>query len=198
MKHYVEKGSIHLYIVAKQYIEKNSEITISHQVAVSAKRCYCGDPLTCTASLSSVTVPPVTPPLNVIPESSSSSPLIDPTVSHSSDDENKPQRNKRTRQQRSLKKPTKKIIKRTVPNTESPPPTPVKIREPNGPGRPKSPIKNVETSPEPDNKSNNNDKIAKRLSEMVITFNNTCVKWNLFLTTIFLYSLEKKEKWQLL
>lgn len=128
--------------------------------------------------MSLVTPPVLTPPIPIVPESSSS-PLIDPTLSHSSDeDQNKPQRNKRTRQQRSLKKSNKKIlIKRTTPKAETPPPPPsllpppppVKNKEPNGPGRPKSPIKKVETSPEPDHKSNNSDnKMVKRLSEMVI------------------------------
>lgn len=167
--------------MANQYIEKNSEITINHQVAVPFKRCHCGDSSKCTASLS--LVPPVrTPPISVVPESSSSSPLIDPTVSHSSDDDvNKPLRNKRTRQQRNMKKSTKRIIKRTMPKVLSPPPPtlqpplpplqppppPVKNKEPNGPGRPKSPIKKVETSPESDNKSNNDNKMVKRLNEMV-------------------------------
>ncbi|XP_060841669.1 histone-lysine N-methyltransferase set-26 isoform X1 [Rhopalosiphum padi] len=180
LKHYIEKGSIHLYIVANRYIEKNTEITINHQAAVPFKRCNCGDPSTCTASISPI--PNITtPPLPIVPKSSSSSPLIDPTVSNSSDDENKPQRNKRTRQQRNMKKPNKKIVKRTLPKVETPPPppppplpsllphplTPVKSKEPNGPGRPKSPIKKVETSPEPDLKSNNNDnKLAKRMNEM--------------------------------
>lgn len=157
--------------MANQYIEKNSEITINHQVAVPFKRCHCGDSLKCTASMN--LVPPVkTPPISVVPESSSS-PLIDPTVSHSSDDdENKPQRNKRTRQQRSMKKSTKKIIKRTIPKVSSPPPPPpIKNKEPNGPGRPKSPIKKEETSPESDNKSNIDNKMDKRLSEMVIICN---------------------------
>lgn len=155
--------------MANKYIEKNSEITINHQAAVSVKRCHCGDPSTCTASISPA--PLVTSPPSVVPESSSSSPLIDPTVSHSSDDdESKSQRIKRTRQQRSLKKSTKKMIKKTTPKTESLSPISIKIREPNGLGRPKSPIKKEETtSPEPDNKSNSNDdKIAKRTNEMVI------------------------------
>lgn len=159
-----------MYIVANQYIEKNTEITINHQIPTSFKRCNCGDPLTCKASIP--LIPPL-PPLSVVPESSSSSPLIDPTISHSSDDdENKPQRHKRTRQQKILKKPNKKIIKRTLLKVEippSPPPPPlIKNKEPNGPGRPKSPVKKVETSPEPDHKSNNNDdKMEKRLTEMV-------------------------------
>ncbi|XP_050436390.1 uncharacterized protein LOC126843108 isoform X2 [Adelges cooleyi] len=168
LKHYIEKGSIHLYIVANQYIEKNSEITINHhQTAVPVKYCNCGDSSTCTASIN--LLPPATPPLSVVPESSSSSPLIDPTVSHSSEDEeNKPQRTKRTRQQRSLKKTNKKMIKRSIPKSNvSPPPPITKTKEPNGPGRPKSPVKKVETSPEPENKSNNNDnKMVRRLSEM--------------------------------
>lgn len=161
--------------MANQYIEKNSEITINHQVAVPFKRCHCGDASKCTASLS--LVPPVrTQPISIVPESSSSSPLIDPTVSHSSDDDvNKPLRNKRTRQQRSMKKSTKRIIKRTMPKVFSPPPPLppppqpplVKNKELNGPGRPKSPVKKVETSPEPDNKSNNDNKMVKRLNEMV-------------------------------
>ncbi|XP_050531789.1 uncharacterized protein LOC126900251 [Daktulosphaira vitifoliae] len=164
LKHYVEKGSIHLYIVANQYIEKNSEITINHQVPVPVKRCHCGDPSTCTASMNPL--PPATPPLSVVPESSSSSPLIDPTVSHSSDDdEQKPQRTKRTRQQQSLKKSNKKVIKRSIPKSNPTPPA-LKNREPNGPGRPKSPLKKIETSPEPDNKSNNDNKMVRRLSEM--------------------------------
>lgn len=164
-----------MYIVANQYIEKNSEITINHQAAVSPKRCNCSDPSTCTASISTVPLPVSTPPISIVPESSSSSPLIDPTVSHSSDDENKPQINKqRTRQQRSLKKSNKKIIKRVPPKAETPPlPSPssfIKNKEPNGPGRPKSPVKKVEASPEHDHKCNNNDKMVKRLNEMVIFF----------------------------
>lgn len=164
--------------MANQYIEKNSEITINHQVAVPFKRCHCGDSSKCTASLS--LVPSVrTPPISVVPENSS--PLIDPTVSHSSDDdESKPLRNKRTRQQRNMKKSTKRIIKRMLPKVSSPPPPPslpppppVKNKEPNGPGRPKSPIKKVETSPEPDNKSNNDNKMVKRLNEMVKICNVT-------------------------
>lgn len=161
--------------MANQYIEKNTEITINHQVPASFKRCNCGDPLACKASVP--LIPPVMPPLSVVPESCSSSPLIDPTVSHSSDDdENKPQRNKRTRQQKILKKPNKKIMKRTLLKAETPPSIPppplIKNKEPNnGPGRPKSPVKKVETSPEPDHKSNNNDdKMEKRLTEMVIIF----------------------------
>lgn len=160
--------------MANQYIEKNVEITLNHQAAVPFKKCHCGDLSTCTASMNPIP-PIITPPVSVVPESSSSSPLIDPTISHSSDDDqNKTQRNKRTRQQRSLKKSNKKILKK-APKAEiskvetlSPPP-PAKNKEPNGPGRPKSPIKKVETSPEPDNnKSNNNDtKIVKRLNEMV-------------------------------
>jgi len=161
--------------VANQYIEKNSEITINHQVAVPFKRCYCGDPSTCTASMSLIPPTVTTPPVNVtLLESSSSSPLIDPTVSHSSDDdENKSQRNKSTRQQRCLKKSNKKIIKRTtLPKGDLLLSPSVKNKEPNGPGRPKSPVRNVETSPELDHKSNNNDnKMGKRLSEMVIIFN---------------------------
>lgn len=173
-----------MYIVASRYIEKNTEITINHQAPVPSKQCNCGDPSTCTASISPV--PPVTtPPIPVVPKSSSSSPLIDPTVSNSSDDENKPQRNKRTRQQRNMKKPIKKMMRRTLPKVDTPPPPtspplppqqsppllPVKSKEPNGPGRPKSPVKKVETSPEPDRKSNNNDnKLVKRLNEMVIHF----------------------------
>jgi len=170
--------------VANRYIEKNTEITINHQAPVPFKQCNCGDSSTCTASISPV--PSITtPPIPVIPKSSSSSPLIDPTVSNSSDDENKPQRNKRTRQQRNMKKPIKKMMKRALPKVDSPPPPPspplssqlppplppVKSKEPNGPGRPKSPVKKVETSPEPDHKSNNNDnKLVKRLNEMVINF----------------------------
>ena len=165
--------------MANRYIEKNTEITINHQAAVPYKRCNCGDPSKCTASISPI--PPITtPPIPVVPKSSSSSPLIDPTVSNSSDDENKSQRNKRTRQQRNMKKPNKKMIKRTLPKVETPPLPPllppplppVKSKEPtNGPGRPRSPVKKVETSPEPDQKSNNNDnKLVKRLNEMVIIF----------------------------
>jgi len=174
-----------LYIVANRYIEKNTEITINHQAAVPFKRCNCGDPSTCTASISP-TPHITTPPIPVVPKSSSSSPLIDPTVSNSSDDENKPQRNKRTRQQRNMKKPNKKIVKRTLSKVETHPPPPppplpsllsnplmpVKSKEPNGPGRPKSPVKKLETSPEPDLKSNNNDnKLVKRINEMVIICN---------------------------
>lgn len=159
--------------MANQYIEKNVEITLNHQAAVPFKKCHCGDLSTCTASMNPIP-PVITPPISVVPESSSSSPLIDPTISHSSDDDqNKSQRNKRTRQQRSLKKSNKKILKR-APKAEIPkvetlsPPPPAKNKEPNGPGRPKSPIKKVETSPEPDTKSINNDtKIVKRLNEMV-------------------------------
>lgn len=163
-----------MYIVANQYIEKNSEITISHQAAVPCKRCNCGDLSTCTASMNPVVPPITTSPISVIPESSSSSPLIDPTISHSSDDnESKPLRNKRTRQQRSMKKSNKKIVKRTTLKVETPP-SPLlpltKNKELNGPGRPKSPVKKVDSSPEPDLKSNDNDKMAKRLNEMVIFF----------------------------
>lgn len=158
--------------MANQYIEKNSEITINHQAPVPFKRCNCGDPLTCTASMS--LIPSVTtPPISVVPESSSS-PLIDPIISHSSeDDENKPQRNKRTRQQRSIKKSNKKILKRITSKVETPSSPSitlplVKNKETNGPGRPKSPLKKLETIHEPDHKSNNNDnKIVKRLNEMV-------------------------------
>lgn len=162
-----------MYIVAKQYIEKNSEITINHQVAVPCKRCHCGNPSTCTASMNPVLPPVTTPPIPIIPESSS--PLIDPTISHSSDDDCKPQRTKRTRQQRSLKKSNKKLIKKIPPKVETPTPLPpppplphpIKNKEPSGPGRPKSPVKKIETSPEPDHKTNNNDKMVKRLNEMV-------------------------------
>lgn len=158
--------------MANQYIEKNSEITINHQAAVPSKRCNCGEPSSCTAMnrISPVKAQSVS---SVILESSSS-PLIDPTVSHSSDDDdnNKPQRNKRTRQQQnSLKKSNnKKILKRKISKCETPPPPlSVKNKEPNGPGRPKSPARKVETSPEPlDHKANNNDKNVKRLNEMVI------------------------------
>lgn len=158
--------------MANQFIEKNSEITINHQAAVPSKRCNCGEPSRCTSMnrMSPVMAQSVS---SVIVESSSS-PLIDPTVSHSSDDDddkNKPQRNKRTRQQQSsLKKSNnKKILKRKISKCETPPPPSVKNKEHNGPGRPKSPARKVETSPEPlDHKANNNDKIVKRLNEMVI------------------------------
>lgn len=164
--------------MANQCIEKNAEITLNHQAAVPFKKCHCGDPSTCKASMNPVP-PVITPLISVLPESSSSSPLIDPTNSHSSDDDqSKPQRNKRTRQQRSLKKSNKKILKRTskaeTPKVETlSPPPPVKNKEPNGPGRPKSPIRKIETSPEPDNnKSNNSDnKMVKRSNEMVLIFN---------------------------
>lgn len=157
--------------MANQYIEKNSEITINHQVAVPFKGCHCGDPSTCTASMSLISPTVTTSPISVIlPESSS--PLIDPIITLSSDDdESKSQRNKRTRQQRCLKKSNKKIIKRTLSKVDLPLP-PIKNKEPNGPGRPKSPDKKVEASPEPDNKSNNIDnEMGKRLSEMVIFYN---------------------------
>lgn len=168
-----------MYIVANQYIEKNAEITINHQAPVPFKRCNCGDPSSCTASIYPVPLE-TTPPINIVQENSSS-PLIDPTISHSSDEDEikSSQRNKRTRQQRNMKKPNKKILKRTTPKAETtppsslPPPLPsVKNKEPTGPGRPKSPIKKVETSPEPDlSKSKNNDtKMVKRLNEMVINF----------------------------
>jgi len=159
-----------LYIVANQYIEKNSEITINHQTTVPCKRCHCGDLTTCTASISPIPPPVITPPISVVTKSSSSSPLIDPTVSHSSsDDENKSQRNKRTRQ-RNLKKSNKKLIKKILPKAETPPPPTlplIKNKESSGPGRPKSPIKKIETSPEPNNISNN-DKMTKRVNEMVM------------------------------
>lgn len=116
-----------------------------------------------------------TPPISVTLPESSSSPLIDPTISHSSDDDdNKSQKIKKTRQQRCMKKSNKKI-KRTLPKADSPPlsvPPSINNKEPNGPGRPKSPVKKVEISPESDHKSTNNDnKMGKRLSEMVSIFN---------------------------
>lgn len=186
-----------MYIVANQYIEKNAEITINHQAAVPFKRCNCGDPTTCTASINPV--PLVTTPITIVQENSSS-PLIDPTVSHSSDDDEikLSQRNKRTRQQRSMKKTNKKIMKRATSKAETPPPAAaplpsVKNKEPNGPGRPKSPIKKVETSPEPDiNKSNNNDtKMVKRLNEMVIIFNHCKLKE---IVTILFFLVKRRKK----
>lgn len=92
-----------------------------------------------------------------------------------------------------MKKNNKKIMKMTTSKAETPPPPPpppppltlppVKNKEPNGPGRPKSPVKKVETSPEPDlNTSNNNDtQMVKRLNEMVIIFFCCKLEYNLII-----------------
>lgn len=68
----------------------------------------------------------------------------------------------------------KKLISKvaTPPLPSSLPPTSqpllAKNKETNGPGRPKSPLKKLETSPDSPDQSNNNDnKMVKRLNEMV-------------------------------
>lgn len=42
VRHCIEKGTLHLYLVTTKSIEKNTEITLPHVVA-GAVQCACGD-----------------------------------------------------------------------------------------------------------------------------------------------------------
>lgn len=60
LRHCIEKGVLHLYIVSISPIDKNAEISIKHEshdlaaIGTTQISCYCGNPSECRLNKSSV------------------------------------------------------------------------------------------------------------------------------------------------